>query len=176
LHSGFEKKAIQQFCFEEMAAAVPALDAAGVQEDLSKDLVGNGTRTFPVDQGGIAKVPSKSMIWQAAAAFTTALEKALTLLDGSKAKGQTSPYLLDNYAPILEETFAQDLEVLEGALPLDLSGTFLRTGERCTLFSPCFSVRLQTYFGGVGAIYMRVCACFRGSNSLPTFRNHRCRT
>jgi carotenoid cleavage dioxygenase-like enzyme len=39
-----------------------------------------------------------------------------------------SPYLEGPYAPVLEEIVARDLEVVAGAIPADLEGTFVRNG------------------------------------------------
>lgn len=39
-----------------------------------------------------------------------------------------SPYLEGPYAPVLEETVAEDLTVVAGAVPKDLAGTFVRNG------------------------------------------------
>jgi len=39
-----------------------------------------------------------------------------------------SPYLEGPYAPVAEEIVARDLEVVAGAIPLDLAGTFVRNG------------------------------------------------
>jgi carotenoid cleavage dioxygenase len=38
------------------------------------------------------------------------------------------PYLMGHWAPVHTEVLAQDLEVIEGELPADLNGAFVRTG------------------------------------------------
>ena len=42
-------------------------------------------------------------------------------------KSKESPYLQDNYAPIREEAFAQNLKV-EGTMPAACNGVFMRVG------------------------------------------------
>ena len=70
---------------------------------------------------------SSSLTYRAANALTWGLSKALHLLDGGRFAA-TSPYLSNNFAPVSEEVWASELEVLEGALPAALAGAFVRVG------------------------------------------------
>ncbi|KIY93328.1 carotenoid cleavage dioxygenase, partial [Monoraphidium neglectum] len=42
-------------------------------------------------------------------------------------------FLEGNFAPVAEERFNKDLEVLEGAVPAELEGAFLRVGPNPAL-------------------------------------------
>lgn len=68
-----------------------------------------------------------SWTYRVANTFTWALDAALCTLDGSK-RAPKSPYLDKNYAPVHSEVFDTALPVVEGALPLDLNGAFVRVG------------------------------------------------
>ena len=70
---------------------------------------------------------SSSLAYRAANALTWGLSKALHLLDGGRFAA-TSPYLSGNFAPVSDEVWASELEVLEGALPAALAGAFVRVG------------------------------------------------
>ena len=61
---------------------------------------------------------------------------------------EVSPYLLGNYAPIREETTADDLKVI-GELPLDMDGIYVRTGP-----NPQFDPKGQYHwFDGDGMLH-----------------------
>lgn len=46
----------------------------------------------------------------------------------AEIRGEASPYLEGPYAPVAEEIAVDDLRVVTGAIPKDLSGTFVRNG------------------------------------------------
>lgn len=52
-----------------------------------------------------------------------------------------SPYLKQNYAPIFEEMYAEDLQVLSGSIPAALDGEYVRNGP-----NPQFDLRGKPYF------------------------------
>ena len=70
---------------------------------------------------------SPSWSYRAANAITYALEKALCMVDGSKWAPK-SPYLQGNYSPVQSEIFRTELTVIEGSIPQDLNGAFVRVG------------------------------------------------
>ncbi len=51
----------------------------------------------------------------------------LNVLQFNRHKAKESPYLHDNYTPIKEEAFAQNLKV-EGKMPAACNGVFMRVG------------------------------------------------
>ena len=56
---------------------------------------------------------------------TRGLESAIDFL----RRGEASPYLSGNYAPVDTEVKEENCIVLEGQIPSDLSGVFLRNGK-----------------------------------------------
>jgi carotenoid cleavage dioxygenase-like enzyme len=70
-----------------------------------------------------------SWTYWAANNATWTLTQILCILDGSKFS-KPSPYLLENYAPVRDETFESNLQLLDESttIPEDLSGAFIRTG------------------------------------------------
>ena len=55
------------------------------------------------------------------------LHKVVWVLDGSFRAAQ-SRYLEGNFAPVGDELFEADLDVIEGAIPQDLEGAYVRVG------------------------------------------------
>lgn len=57
---------------------------------------------------------------------TKGLESAIDYI----RQGEPSPYLSGNYAPVTEELKEENCHVVEGQIPLEISGVFLRNGKR----------------------------------------------
>ncbi|GAB4814752.1 hypothetical protein N2152v2_001798 [Parachlorella kessleri] len=55
-------------------------------------------------------------------------EKGVAWASGLDKEREASPYLRGNYAPVSDEIFQDQLEVVEGKLPAVLNGAFLRNG------------------------------------------------
>ncbi|KAK9808682.1 hypothetical protein WJX72_001857 [[Myrmecia] bisecta] len=62
------------------------------------------------------------------------LQKVVSWIQGGQKARRKNVYLQGNYAPVVDELFEQDLEVL-GAMPAALHGVFLRTGPN-PFFTP----------------------------------------
>ena len=68
-----------------------------------------------------------SWAWWVANNVTYGLECILWLLGGSR-RAPPNTYLHGEYEPTHAELFESKLEVLEGSIPAELSGAFVRTG------------------------------------------------
>ena len=56
---------------------------------------------------------------------TKGLENAIDFV----RRGEANPYLSGNYAPVTQEVTEHNCEVIEGQLPADLAGVFVRNGR-----------------------------------------------
>jgi 9-cis-epoxycarotenoid dioxygenase len=77
-----------------------------------------------------------SLYFKLASTLSWALESAIDSVSGLKKEGQASPYLRGNFAPVFDELFEEDLEVVEGKLPTSVDGAFLRNGPNPALPIP----------------------------------------
>ena len=65
------------------------------------------------------------------------------------AATDTNPYLTDNFAPVLEETTAHDLPVVQGRLPEQLTGRYIRNGPNPVAPDPAN----YHWFTGTGMVH-----------------------
>eukprot|EP00884_Botryococcus_braunii_P002267 jgi/Botrbrau1/12040/Bobra.0293s0016.1 len=81
------------------------------------------------------------------------LELVINTLNGARRAGQTNFYLKEVYAPVTKEVHEQDLPV-EGALPEDVDGVFLRVGPN-PFYPPMGDYHMFDGDGMIHAVRMR---------------------
>jgi carotenoid cleavage dioxygenase len=94
--------------------------------------------------------------YQLANAVTHRLTKALVTIDGSEAEPR-SPYLQGNFAPVTSVgsvVDADELAVIEGAIPKDVEGSYLRVGPN-PLYEPLGRYHWFDGDGVVTAVHVR---------------------
>lgn len=102
---------------------------------------------MPAQSASVPIRSTNSLTWTIKNNVFYILEQLLCLIDGSKFSPKT-PYLLENYAPVRNELYTEDLEVL-GKIPDCLNGAFVRTGP-----NPYFDPTARYHwFDGCGMLH-----------------------
>lgn len=88
---------------------------------------------------GVAALPWRTgaVVGMVAIALTSPkyspLTAILNALDGTHNHTANNPYLHGNFAPVHDERCDSDLPVIEGAIPADIDGVFIRQGPNPAL-------------------------------------------
>ncbi len=75
----------------------------------------------------VTPAQTSTLPFKLAAPLVLGLEKAFVAASGGKKLAE-NPYLAGNFAPVSDERYDAELEVVEGQLPAALNGAFLRNG------------------------------------------------
>ena len=79
-------------------------------------------------QGVLRVAVAAAAVWVLRGRVLDVLEGVLQALTGQRAKGKLNSFLRGNFAPVREERGPLECEVVEGELPEELDGVFVRTG------------------------------------------------